>query len=120
MPLDLSEVANDPEMGREVIVVRHTGTCGPGGWIPLATCQICAWGVWAIAEPRALVQLPEGDRVRGAVQFITTTPIFTTNEKRSGTSDTIFWAGNNYRVASVEPWSVDGYFSAILLRMTGS
>ena len=120
MALDLAEIALDADLGINVVIIRTTGVRGIGGWLPNHPTNIPAWGIKAVAETKALNMIPEGDRVRGAFQFITTTPIFVTQQATSAISDQIQWGGNMYSVQSVEPWEVSGYFSAILLRETGT
>jgi hypothetical protein len=120
MALDLSDVALDPDLGTAVSILRTSGYYGPGGWQTNPTVSIPCWGVWNIANDKALQMVPEGDRVVGAVQFITTTRMFPTTEAGQQTSDQVNWNGNLYRVQSVGPWSLDGFFNVILVRMTGS
>lgn len=102
-------------------ILRTVGYFGPGGWQTSGPAnKIQAWGVIGIAEPEALRQVPEGDRVAGAIQIVTTTPIYETLVKTSATSDHVMWQGDLYRVQSVERWKHFGFYSAILVRMTGT
>jgi hypothetical protein len=122
MPLDLSEVPNDPDLrvNEFVNIIRTSGMNGPGGWITNPPQTIPAVGIIAVAESRTLQQVPEGDRVTGAIQFITTTPIFGTNVAGKQTSDMILWNGSYYKVIPVEPYGHDGFYSAVLVRMKGA
>jgi hypothetical protein len=119
MPIDLSEVALDIDLAVPFCIIRNSGQRGPGGWIPGPTCQIQAFGIESLPSPHALEQIAEGDRVTGALQIITTTPMYQTLADRSATSDTVMYFGEMYKVVSVEPWRLNNYFSVILTRMAG-
>jgi hypothetical protein len=126
MPLDLSDVALDSDLGESVgndnaglAILRTTGTFGAGGWIANAPQTIPAFGTLTIAGDKALRQFPEGDRVDGSILFVTTQPIHTTSENQSAISDKILWHGTLYRVQAVGPWSDNGFYAALLLRMPG-
>lgn len=120
MPVDLSEVGLDPDLGSQFCIIRNGGTFGPGGWLASKPCQIPAFGVIQPATPRALLQVPAGDRVEGSIQIICDQAIYQTLEDRSATSDTVMYQGNEWRVQNVAPWISSGYWSAILVRKTGS
>lgn len=117
MLVDLSDVANDVDIGDAVTITRTPGTYGAGGWVQGAPFPIPAYGPIGIAEDEALLQVPEADRVTGSLQFVTVTPIYKTMAGQ--TSDTIIWLGNVYRVISVAPWKHAGFYSAILVREKG-
>ncbi len=117
---DLSAVVNNPDLGSPVTILRFTGSFAAGGWQQGAPQRIPAFGVVCIADAEALAQVPEGDRVTGALQFLTGQPVYRTSADRGGTSDQIEWRGELYRVVSVEPWGHAGYWSAILARMEGA
>lgn len=121
MPLSLKEVAADPELGESFTILRQPGAFGPGGWVPTSgPIPINARGIITIADDRALEQVPEGDRVHGSIQIVTTTPMYTTLAVNSATSDQVLWFGNKYRVQSVGPWRRNGFYSVIMTRMTGA
>lgn len=120
MAVDLTEVAMDVDLGAEVTIIRQTGTYAMGGWQVLSTQQIPAFGVLGIASPETLEMIPEGDRVTGSIEFVTAQPIYETLTSTSGISDKILWNGNTYRVQSVAPWPMNGFYDAILVRMAGS
>jgi hypothetical protein len=119
MALDLSDVVNDSDMGDCFCILRSTGQYAAGGWTAQPPISIQAFGVIAIAEPDDLLQIPEADRVQGSLQVMTATPIYQTLASKSGTSDQIEWRGGTYRVQSVAPWKVNGFYSAIAVRMKG-
>lgn len=115
----LAEIGNDSDMGEPVTIVRSSGSFAAGGWSN-TTSTINSWGVVAVAEDEALRQIPEADRVEGALMLVSALPVYETLESRSGLSDQIIWNGNNYRVVRLGPWSDFGYYHVILMRMTGS
>src|SRR5208282_5337590 len=104
MPIDLSEVACDTDLGDCFCITRTTGYFGPGGWIENPPCQIQAFGIIQIADDQALIQVPQGDRVTGSLEIITETPIYETLKSKSATSDKVYWNGDCYRVQKVGPW----------------
>lgn len=120
MPVDLSEAVLDADLGSAVTIIRQTGSYAAGGWQVLSTQHIPAWGILGIASPESLEMIPEGDRVSGSIEFVTNQPIYETLAAVSGISDKIMFNGNMYRVQSVAPWSMNGFFDAILVRMTGA
>lgn len=119
MPIDLSEVALDSDLGQCFEIIRTTGQFGLGGWQPQPPKTIRAFGIITIPSPEALHQVPEADRVIGMLQIILAQPIYETLAKNSATSDEIRWNASRYRVQAVEPWEMNGYWSAILTRMRG-
>ena len=124
MALDLSPIADDAQLGIAVTVVRSTGKFTIGGFQITSTQNIPAWGAFEVSEDKDLRQIPEGDRVGGAMIFITTTPMYQTQLQGPAgqpvISDTISYGGDNYKVARVGPWSMNGFYAAILVRMTGT
>ncbi len=120
MAVDLSEVALDADLGTAVTIIRQTGSFAAGGWQVLSTQRIQAFGVIGIASPEALEMIPEGDRVAGSIEFVVNQPIYETLASNSGVSDKIEWNGNMYRVQAVAPWVLNGFYDAILVRMTGA
>lgn len=118
MPFSLSDIANDPDLGQEIVILRSNGFFGAGGWRDNVT-QIPEYGVVVVADDETLAQVPEGDRVAGSMQLIAPCPIYETKAVRSGLSDKIVWNGSTYRVQRVAPWKDFGYWAAILVRMEG-
>ena len=122
MPLDLSEIAADADLGQPFQVIRTTGNFVMGrGYVPNVTeVVISTFGVEVPASAKALQMIPEGDRAAGTLQIITVTPLYTTDGKRNGVSDRVKWQGDMYSVENVEPWGDSGFVSAVLARMTGN
>ncbi|HJX53168.1 MAG TPA: hypothetical protein VJ801_10420 [Polyangia bacterium] len=119
MAFSLSEIADDPDLGTSFLIIRTTGSFAAGGWVAGTPVQIPASGVIAVAEDEALLQIPEGDRVAGAMQLISSQQIYETQATRAGISDKVLWNGNYYRVVGVAPWADFGFWSAVMVRMSG-
>jgi hypothetical protein len=119
MPFSVAEVCLDPDLAQHVIIHRSLGQFGPGGWQNTVTL-VPSYGVVTVASAKALQQVPEGDRLTGAVEFCSVQPINATSEEGSNVSDQVEWQGNLYRVESKSKWVDFGFYSAILVRMTGS
>jgi|SRR6185312_4730609 len=122
MPLDLSDVADDADLGEAFCIIRTPGQFALGeiGWQASEPVRIPIWGTWSVTDGKRLQRVPEGDRVTGSMNLVTATEIHQTSEARSEISDQLEWRGNMYRIISVEPWGDYGYWSAVFVRMTGS
>ena len=114
--IDLSDIAMDPDLSQPYIIHRKSGTWVNGR--PVETeASINTYGVVTNANPKELMQLPEGDRVAGVMVFYNLQPIHTSNS--SGTSDQIEWNGNRYRVSTVYDYSGQGFYKAFAVYMEG-
>lgn len=120
MSLDLSEIANDPDLGCDFTILRTTGEFALGGFDLATPAQIPAFGTIEIADDTALDQIPEADRITGSLICITTTPIYTTEMSTRQISDQINWQGDLYKVQHVGPWKMNGFYAAVLVRITGN
>ncbi len=119
MPLQLSDIADDPDLGQAISVLRSTGRFIAGGWQSGAPVTVPLFGILMPASDEALQQVPEGDRVVGSLQFICSSQLYETKAERNGVSDKVMWRSSTYRVVSVAPWGDNGYWSAILVRTDG-
>lgn len=122
--LNLSEVVNDDDFAQEFQIMRSSG----GSWIAgrwvTNTINVPGFGIIQPSTPEELDQVPEGDRVKGAMSFHSETVLFEThttasNDQFAGTSDIISWQNQNYRLIKVFPWEDFGYYKAIGVRMSG-
>ena len=121
MPFSLKAICDDPLLSQNVTIIRSQGgQFGSGGFKPAAPVNIPARGVLEIADSKRMQMVPEGDRITGSIEFITKTRVYTTSEALEGISDQIQWRGNMYRVTTVAQWGDFGFWSATLVRMTGS
>lgn len=125
MPLDLSEIVCDGDLGQPFNIIRTTGAFGLGGWTANAPVNIAAFGIACPATDEELRMIPEGDRVEGSHFFASSTPIYKTrsdqnNPANSGISDQIAWNGQLYRIMSVGQWMDSGFYWAIGVREFGA
>lgn len=118
--IHLSEVVNDPDFAQAFTIQRSQGGAfGPGGWMDQSS-PIAAYGVIQPARAKDLKQIPEGDRVTGAISIIAQQEMFIThNDPTAGLSDIVVWQGNNWRVMSCDPWVDFGFYKTIAVRMEG-
>jgi hypothetical protein len=120
MPFNLSAVTQRFSLSQSFTILRTTGSFAAGGWQADAPTEIPAVGVIVPADAKALAQVPEADRVTGSLQIICEQKLHTTSERSSTISDKVRWHGDIYRVTSLLPWNDFGFYSAILVRVTGS
>jgi hypothetical protein len=122
--IDLSDVVNDPDFAQDFSIVRSNGGSWQlGQWVD-ATIIVPCFGIIQPSTPEELEQVPEGDRVKGAMSFHSECVLFEThtngpNDANAGISDIINWRGQNYRLVKVFPWEDFGYYKAIGVRMSG-
>jgi hypothetical protein len=118
--IDVSDIVVDPDLAEAFTIYRTTGAFGEGGWIANEPTVVPAKGVVTVVNEKELEMIPEGDRVKGAMNFYTTTPINVTSQAGSNISDEIEWKGERYRVVSIAPWVSFGFYKATGVRMEGN
>ena len=83
-------------------------------------------GVVNNANPKEILQIPEGDRVSGMMVFYSQSEMFVTrawgteSQADYGTSDELEWQGDRYRVVTVNTRGDYGYFKAYAAYMEGT
>lgn len=123
MPLDLSEAVLDPDLGECFSVTRQTTGSGifvAGSFQPGPTTKLTFYGIVSVAEPKTLRQVPEGDRVEGSMQIISSQRLYQTLASRDATSDVVTWKGDQWRVQSSAPWVSWGFWISVISRMKGA
>lgn len=122
--LDLSDVANDPDFAQSYTVVRRSGRFALGRFTVTNTASLPFYGIIQPATDEDLDGIPEGDRISGAMSFISVQRMFNTNTEGIGTpsalSDTIMWRGQNYGVWKAGPWGDFGFWKAVGVRLAGA
>lgn len=113
--MDMSRILHSPVFSQTFTVFRKSGEWQSGRFVTIEEKELRVRGVVTPAEPKDLVQVPEGDRVTSVMCFYADQPLHTTN--LTGTSDEILWRGERYRVAAVLPWGDFGYWKALGVRM---
>ncbi len=118
--INLSEIVTDPDFNQPYTINRSTGAFVLGGYAN-STTPVAASGIITVAKERDLAQVPEGDRVTGAMLFYSTQPIYLSHggSGAAATSDTITWRGDTYRIAKVWPYGDFGFFKAFGVRVSG-
>jgi len=114
--INVAELIHDPDFVQSFTVFRKTGEWVDGEWIP-GEKEIRMQGVVVAANTKDLLQVPEGDRVKGVMAFYATEPLLVTHEK--GTADEVVWHGERYRLFQIWPYVDYGYYKALGERMAG-
>ena len=121
--INLSRVVFSPMFMQTFKVYRSIGHFALGGFVQEAQSPAyfdVAGAVWPSSE-KEIQQMPEGDRIKGATTFASTTELYVTrsNDQEEGTSDQIEWHGELYRLVSVMNYSDYGFYAAMGVRMKG-
>lgn len=123
--IDLSELTFDEDLAVEVTVLRSHGFFGAGGWRETEPTTLGISGIVTPSSPMELQQVPEGDRVIGAITVTTATQLYQTHsagvaDPGQALSDRIVWHGDTHRIAGVWPWGDQGFWKAIAVRERGA
>lgn len=123
--INVEEVINDPDFAQYFVIHRREGQFVKGIWTPNPVVKkVKCFGPVIAANEKELIQVPEGDRIRGVMVFYTPAkiPIYVThlNDGSSGTSDEILWDGDFFKIFSVNLYRSYGYWKGIGARMKGS
>lgn len=122
--INLALIVSDPDFAQPLIITRSSGGSWQlGNWVD-ATQQVNWFGIVQPATPEELEQVPEGDRVKGAMSFHSEQVIYETHtngptDSNAGISDLITWQNQTYRIVKVFPWEDFGYYKAIAVRKSG-
>ena len=112
-----------PRLSQPFTITRSVGQFNKGGWSEGTPISISARGVITVSSAKELVQIPEADRVQGAMTFFSKTEMHATRNAQSpeisGTSDKITWRGDQYRIIQILPYMDYGYCKAIGVRIRG-
>lgn len=121
MPLNLSRVITSPRLRNTspLTVTRATGAFVKGVWTPGPDVTLKPIGIEAGVSEEEVLQLPEGDRIQGLKKFFTTIKLqgattTTTPDRITGAS------GEIYQVKTVDNRLVNGFYSAICVRIKGA
>jgi hypothetical protein len=115
--INMGFLVADPEFAQSITVYRQNGAWVAGRWTAGTPTTLTLTGVITIPKETDLEQVPEGDRMKGAICVYTQTPLTVSNV--DGTSDQLLWAndGNLYRAAQLYPFADYGYYKCICIRM---
>lgn len=117
--VNVGRVVNSRRLGAQIVTVKRTYA----GWKDGVFCrnamentlQITAFVT--VAQPKDLKMLPEGDRVSGAMRFLTTEELHAT--RNNSISDEIIWRGARFKILTVTPDIDYGFYRAIGTRLDG-
>lgn len=120
----MAEIVNDPDFAQFLpgAIARDAGQFVLGKW-KSSTTFVDFFGIVEPAKSKDVDQVPEGDRIEGAIAFYSSSPLYETHAGQTnvpdGISDVITWHNQPYRLLKVFPWSDFGYYKAIGVRMSG-
>jgi hypothetical protein len=119
--INLRKVILHKAFVQEYIVYRSSGSFINGRWTENTPVQIPMSGVVSVVNEKELNALPEGDRIKGAMRFHSTEEILLTRSGEvKGTSDSILWNGQFWRIFNVSDYSDYGYYRAYGERIKGN
>lgn len=114
--INVAEIINDPDFVQPYTLVRKTSVF-VGGRTKTEEKLIPRKGIISAAKSKDLLQVPEGDRVKGIVVVYDTEPLQVTSE--AGTADEAIWHSERYRLFQVWPYKDYGYYKALGERIAG-
>jgi len=80
---------------------------------------IATSGVVTVLNEKELDIVPEGDRIKGAMAFYSTTTMYLTSSAGANVSDQILWNGDLYKLVNISPWNSFGFNRGVGVRMDG-
>ena len=118
--VNLSRVVHSPRMSQKITILRRTGSWVDGTWVQSEQpATLTMRGIVTVANAKDLQQVPEGDRLQGAVRILTTERIYITDGPGYETTDMVLWRGARYRIVTVTPDVDYGFFRSIGSRLDG-
>jgi hypothetical protein len=113
-----------PNLKQPFVIHRKIGSWDSGRFVQGETI-VNVEGVVNNANPKELIQLPEGDRVSGVMVFYSPVELYVTHNyayqdiNAPGTSDELEWQGDRYRITTVYDYGKQGYYKAFAVYMEG-
>jgi hypothetical protein len=120
---NLSRVITSSRLNSQTITVeRSSGSFDIDGvWVENTPETITMSAIVTVMNERELAQMPEGDRVKSAMKFATTDPVYTTRVGNApGTSDKVYWKGDWYKIFQVGQWVDYGFYTSAGERIAGA
>lgn len=118
--VNVGRVVRSKRLGCQRITVKryaaswYDGAYGRDADNPIVL-QVAA--IVTVAQPKDLQLLPEGDRVTGAMKFLTNVELHATNGE--AISDELEWRGARYKILTVTPDIDYGFYRSIGTRLDG-
>lgn len=114
--INVAELIHDPDFCQPYTLYRKTTVLVGGKSVPKEKA-LERRGVIIAANTKDLLQVPEGDRVKGIIAVYDTEPLQVTND--TGTSDEIVWHNERYRLFQIWPYKDYGFYKALGQRTAG-
>lgn len=118
--VNVGKVIRSKRLGCQIITVkRYAASWNNGAYsrdedapIILQTSAIVT-----VAKPKDLELVPEGDRITGAMKFLTNVELHATNGE--AISDELEWRGARFKILTVTPNVDYGFYRSIGVRLDG-
>ena len=123
--INLKRVALSPNFRQPFIIHRKVGEWQSGRFVQTELDPITVMGVVTNANPKELIQIPEGDRVAGMMVFYCPKELYITHNYQyedtnaSGTSDELEWKGDRYKILTTFDYGYQGFYKAFAVYMEG-
>lgn len=120
MPINMRRVVTSPRLRNTLplTIYRKPGHFEKGRWIEDDEIEITSIGIEAGVSEQEVDQIAEGDRVKGLKKFFT--PIALQGAGTNRTPDRIESAsGDLWQVKMVSNRAINGFYSAICVRIRG-
>jgi hypothetical protein len=124
--INVGRVVLSSNFKQPFIIHRKTGIWDKGRFTQTELSSIDVEGVVNVANPKELMQLPEGDRIAGTMAFYCPQKLYVTHAYNAedtnthGTSDELEWKGVRYKITNVFDYELQGYFKAFAVYMEGA
>lgn len=116
--VNLARVVHSPRMSQKITILRRGGSWQYGTWVQDENpTELSMRGIVTMASAKDLQQVPEGDRLTGAIKILTTERIYITSDGEI--TDMVFWRGARYRIVTVTPDIDYGFYRSIGSRLDG-
>lgn len=118
--VNVGKVIRSKRLGCQVITVKRYAA----SWTDGAYCRdednpiiLKISAIVTVAKPKDLELVPEGDRVTGAMKFLTNVELHATNGE--AISDELEWRGARFKILTVTPNVDYGFYRSIGVRLDG-
>ncbi|MDU4960194.1 MAG: hypothetical protein E6X17_05985 [Sporomusaceae bacterium] len=114
--INVAELIHDPDFCQPFTLYRKSSVW-VGGRAKTQEQAVSRRGVITAATTKDLLQVPEGDRVKGIIAVYDTEELRLSNE--TGTADELSWRGERYRLFQLWPYADYGFYKALAERIAG-
>lgn len=110
MVINVSE-ALDSDTAEIITVIRDSGAGSyiDGLYVKGETTTFKTFASVQQPTPRQLEMLPEGERDKNPLLFISKKPLRTTSDRDNVIADIVLYKGNRFKIVSVGDWSSYGH-----------